>query len=99
MRIKAYIKCEPNKGYIPSDKLTYHGQSFEQSSNALDIADVRAMWKATGKVTPYMRQTINDAINQWLRDNFGDQTKTGKLFYLNFNADGVDVYQWRSIWD
>ncbi len=98
MRVKAYIRTELNKGYIPSDKISYHGQTYESTSD-LNIADVRGMWKDYRKVTPFMRQCVNDAINMWLRSQFGSADKTGKLFYLNFNSDGIDVFVARNIYD
>jgi len=99
MRIKAYIRCEPFKGYIPSDKVSYHGESFEKHTNALSIGAVRSEWMRTNKVSAFMRQSINDAINDYLTSREGHCNRTGKLFYINFNGDGVDVFESRTIWE
>ena len=104
-RMKVYTtKYEPNKGYIPSDKLRVGDIMFE-SFSFNHMPEIQKVWKRVEmsyKKDIYVNKpimytdTIERVIDMFLKKE-GLTMKKMKYFYFNFNHDGIDIFINRNI--
>ncbi len=102
--MKNYItRYQPNKGYIPTDKLRLGGHSFEKFSFT-HLPTINKVWhevlngytKDIYHNTPdYYHGNIERVIKMFIEhceEQGHTVSKVGKYFYFNFNHDGICVF-------
>lgn len=103
--MKRYItQHQPNKGYIPNDKIRKLNHYFEKFSFS-HIPHIKSIWKIAS--TEYIKNVyenkpakyekiIEVCIDEFIKycDEQGHTiTKdVKKYFYFNFNHDGIDIF-------
>lgn len=99
-----YYKVEPFKGYIPSDKVSVNGQSFESAYDVIPkrirnhYEEVRKE-KGAKEGFKATKDGIEGQLLMWLQKrNMKQINNLKKPFYINFNRDGMDVFISRSNW-
>ncbi len=104
MKTSFYFKVEPWKGYIPSDKVSYAGQPFEIANSIVSkpirdhYAQVRKEQGAR-EAMKAVKDGIQGSLLIYLQSQKAEQKDpTKKPFYINFNADGFDVFISRWNW-
>lgn len=103
--MKLYIlKHEPNKGYIPSDKLRVSGEQFESFSfsHLEGLKEKMEVLQNAYKKDIYMNETKKDVYeygfahitSDFLAINGYAETDSyqGKVFYFNMNHDCIQVF-------
>ena len=90
-----YYKIEVSKGYIPGDKLRVAGQPFEIGYwNTIIKEDIQKKWLDIMFIDNRKEELkklfalINKNIKKFFRDK-ATRKRQRKLFYLNFNRDGI----------
>lgn len=108
--MKTYItKYEPNKGYIPSDKVTVRGERYEQygfSNFSKDLYEkyqilntyyMKDIYTNNPKKYAYELEHITLEAIAELKAKYDITLKDIKYFYYNFNHDGIQTFINRNI--